>query len=169
MTLLPCLSVLLCVSISTGSLSLSLSFSALWFVASLCFLPPEKVVLRNMSGFASLSLFCQDACYPAVERSPSLSVSCFLPIYFSPPSHIQKSKTNRPPTPPPTITLFPLPLLVSVKLPSCPHSSSLSFVPRQNVLNKSHSTCQCSPFLHPPFLLFLTLSSLPLSTLRPLL
>lgn len=80
-------------------ISLSLSLSALWFVASLCFLPPEKVVLRNMSGFASLSLFCQDACYPAVERSSSLSVSCFLPIYFSPPSHIQKSKTNRPPQP----------------------------------------------------------------------
>ena len=143
--LLPCLSVLLCVSISTGLsclLSASLSLSVSLYVSPcvgslvccLSLLPSswksgvEKTVklfgvplLVLSGGLLSCSLF--------------LSVSCFLPVYLSPPSHMHKSKTHQQLSPP-THLPFSLPLLVFLSSsPPCRPSSFLSFAPLQNILN----------------------------------
>ena len=159
------LSVLLCVSISTGlscllsvSLSLSLSLRQLSGLPSLC----ASFFLKKWCREDSQVVWRPSACFvrrPAMLLSLCLSVSCFLPVYLSPPSHMHKSKTHQELSPP-THLPFSLPLLVSLSSPPPLPSFLLSLIraPPKYLEYKSHS-----PFPPVPFLLFLTLSSLPLS------
>lgn len=100
---------------------------------------------------------------PVSLHSSTLSLSRFLPV--SPPSHIHKSRTQQLPQPCHPLPSLYFPLLSSL-LPL--FLSLIRALPKYHEY-KSHSPCWCSPSPLLPLLLFLTLSSLPLSILRPLL